>query len=147
MSSRGRRLWILGLWAVTLFAVIWFLVPRPPWDDEEYAKWLMAGMIAFGLPWLLDFLVVLPIAFSLERRWGLARLRILGVWALVVTGAAWFNVIHPKIWENATPFDRLMWRRTLLHVFAFPWLFSLLIALWIALWLERKIASRPPSSD
>jgi H+/gluconate symporter-like permease len=143
MTSKGRRLSILVVWAVALFPVIWFLVPRPPSGDEEYTEWLILGMLALGLRWFLDFLLVLPIAFSLEKRSGLTRLCILGAWTLVVAAAAWFDVIRPQIWDNATPFDRSEWRRTLLHIFAFPRLFGLLIALCIALWLEKRIATRP----
>jgi hypothetical protein len=143
MASKRRRLWILGLWTMALLTFAWFLIPRPAWDDDEYVKWLIFGMLAFGLSWFVDFLVVLLIAFSLERRRGLSRLCILGVWTLIVAGAVWLNVIRPHI-PPSTPYERSLQLRASLLVFAFPWFFRLLVALWIALWVEEKIASRSP---
>jgi len=48
--------------------------------DDEYFKWFIFGMLAFGPRWFLDFLVVLLVGFSLERRRGLRRLYVLCVW-------------------------------------------------------------------
>ncbi|OLC97995.1 MAG: hypothetical protein DMG35_15260 [Acidobacteria bacterium] len=140
MTSKGRRLWILVLWTIAFVAFAWFFIPRPAWDDDEYVKWFIFGMLAFGPRWFLDFLVVLVIAFSLERRRGLHRLYILCVWALITAGAVWLNVLRPPI-PPSTSFQHSLQLQARLHLFAFPWLFGLLVALWIALWAEKKIAT------
>jgi hypothetical protein len=124
-----------------LFVVGWFLMPRPSWDDDEYAKWFVFGVFHFGFRWLPDFLFVLLIAFSLERRRSSRRLYILCAWALVTAGVFWLDVIHP-VSPPGSPFEHSLWLRASLDLFAFSWLFVLLIALWICLWLEGRIATR-----
>ena len=141
MTNKRRRLWILVLWTMALVAFAWLLIPRPAWDDDEYVKWLIFGMLAFGVRWFLDFLVVLLIAFSLERRGGPRRLYILCAWALITAGAVWLNVLRPPI-PTSSPYEHFLWLRASVHLFAFPWLFALLVALWIALWSEERIATR-----
>ena len=64
MTSKKRRLLILALCMVALFVVGWFLMPRPSWDDDEYAKWFAFGVFHFGFHWLPDFLFALLIAFA-----------------------------------------------------------------------------------
>ena len=141
MSSKRRRLWILAFWTMILVAFAWLFIPRPAWDDDEYVKWFIFGMLAFGVRWFLDFLVFLLIAFSLERRRGLPRLYILCVWTLITAGAVWLNVLTPPL-PASSSFEHSLMLRARVHLFAFPWLFALLVALWIALWLEARIATR-----
>jgi len=143
MTSKAPRLWILGVWTLALFAGASF-IPRPAADDEEYLKWFIFGLLAFGVRWFLDWLLVLPIAFSLARRRGLPRLWILGFWTLVAVVAAWLTVIRPV--TSLYPASEYMdWLPVGLRLFAFPWLFVLLVTLWIALWLEEKIGTRSSS--
>jgi hypothetical protein len=141
MTSKRRRLWILVLWTMALVAFAWFFIPRLAWGDDEYFKWFIFGMLAFGPRWFLDFLVVLLVGFSLERRRGLRRLYILCVWALITAGAVWLNVLRPTI-PPSSPYEHSLRLRASVHLFAFPWLFALLVALWIALWLEERFATR-----
>lgn len=143
MTSNRQRLWILGLWTLVLCAAAW-LLPRPASDDEEYWKWFIFGALAFGLRWFLDWLVVLLIALSLERRRGRPRLWILGVWTLIAFGAVWLEVIRP-VMSFYPSREYREWLRVSLHLLAFPWLFGLLIALWVALWVEKQITTRPLS--
>jgi hypothetical protein len=102
-------------------------------------------MLAFGVPWFLDFLVVLLIVLSLERRRGLRRLYILCVWAMITLGAVWLNVVRPSI-PASSPYMHSLRIQVRLLQFAFPWFFALLVALWISLWVEEKIASRSAST-
>jgi hypothetical protein len=120
MTSRGRQFWILGIWALVGVGAIWlfvgFLFPRQESAEpaDDFMRW--TGVLLFGVPWLLDLLLVLIIALSLEKRRNRWRLWILGVWSLIVSCIAWIEV--------------------------FPWLFGLLVALWIVLWIEKRIADR-----
>src|SRR5467141_4040115 len=109
--------------------------------DDEYFKWFIFGMLAFGPRWFLDFLDVLLVGFSLERRRGLRRLYVLCVWALITAGAVWLNVLRPTI-PPSSPYEHSLRLRASVHLFAFPWFFALLVALWIALWFEERFATR-----
>jgi len=110
----------------------------------SYYQSIGKGLLAFGVRWFLDWLLVLPIAFSLARRRGLPRLWILGFWTLVALVAAWLTVIRPV--TSLYPASEYMdWLPVSLRLFAFPWLFVLLVTLWIALWLEEKIGTRSSS--
>ena len=129
------------LWTMALVAFAWLFIPRPAWGDDEYFKWFIFGMLAFGPRWFLDFLVVLLVGFSLERRRGLRRLYILCVWALITAGAVWLNVLRPTI-PPCSPYEHSLRLRASVHLFAFPWFFALLVALWIALWFEEGFATR-----
>lgn len=138
MTRTGRQLLILGTWALLVIAVEWTFVVRPSADDDEYARWLFFSMLGVGMPWLFDSIVVLLIAFSLERQKRRRRLWIAGIWTLIVACVAWIQfqpVLRPPAIDMA-------WLGERLEVFAYPWLFGLLIALWITLWLEKTIADR-----
>src|SRR5438445_3756085 len=136
MTSKGRLLWILVLWTIAFVAFAWFFIPRPAWDDDEYVKWFIFGMLAFGPRWFLDFLVVLVIAFSLERRRGLHRLYILCVWALITAGAVLLNVLRAPIHPSSS-FQISLQLQAPIHVFAFPSLFGLIVALSTDLGVEQ----------
>ncbi len=141
MTSKRRRLFIAALWIVALFIFGWFLMPRPSWDDDEYAKWFTVGMLHFGIHWFPDFLVVLLIVFSLERRRGAPRLYILCVWVLITAGTVWRIVIR-AVSPPGSPYEQSLWLRASLDLFALRWLFLLLAALWLSLWLEERITTR-----
>src|SRR2546430_428275 len=114
MTGKRRRLWILVLWTTALVAFAWLFIPRPAWGDDEYFKWFIFGMLAFGPRWFLDFLVVLLVGFSLERRRGLRRLYILCVWALITAGAVWLNVLRPTI-PPCSPYEHSLRLRASVH--------------------------------
>jgi len=130
MTSKRRRLWILVLWTMALVAFAGLFIPRPAWGDDEYFKWFIFGMLAFGARWF----------FAREEK-GLRRLYILCVWALITAGAVWLNVLRPTI-PPSSPYEHSLRLRASVHLFAFPWFFALLVALWIALWFEERFATR-----
>jgi cation transport ATPase len=137
MSSGKRRLWIWTFWACSLVSVACFLLgwgfPRRPSSEpaDDVIRWV--GLLLFGGPWLLDLVVALPIALSLDSRWGPQRRWILGIWTLLVMGTVGLVLfIFP-----ASDYKTLG-----LLALAFPGLFTLLLILLIALWLEKKAAER-----
>ena len=83
MTHKFRRLLIVGIWALLTVAV-WFLIPQPSADDDEFPKWFAVAVLEFGAPWFLSLSVALLIALSLEQRFGRMRLRILSVWTLIL---------------------------------------------------------------
>jgi hypothetical protein len=141
MTGKGRRAVLVGVWGLAVIAV-WFLIPRPPHDDE-YAKWFFVSVMHFGFPWLLDLSLALLIALSLERRCGTRRRWIVALWTVTLVGLIWFHVLRPA---SLGPFDAnntyTSWLMIGFQEFALPELFSFLASLCVVLWLEGKIAGR-----
>jgi hypothetical protein len=138
VARTGQRLLILATWVLLIIAVEWTFVIRPSADGDEHAGGVFSSMLDVGMPWLFDSIVVLLIAFSLERRRRRRRLWIVGIWLLIVAAVAWIQfqpVLRPPAIDMA-------WLRERVQGFAYPWLFELLIVLWIALALEKRIADR-----
>jgi hypothetical protein len=138
VTRTGRQFLILATWTLLVIAVAWIFVVRPSADDGESASRVFSSILDVGMPWLFDTVAVLLIAFSLERRKRRRRLWIAGIWTLLVACVAWIQfqpVLRP-------PTIDMGWLRERLQVFAYPWLFVLLLALWIAFWLEKRVADR-----
>lgn len=113
------------------WVVVW-----PSLDDDEFAKWFFASAIFSGVPWAVNLVIVLLIAFSLEKRTGLARCWILTVWSFVLVwdlfGYLRGGVIVNPVWQSAI--------QASLEAFAFPDLFAFLIILWLAMALESRVS-------
>jgi hypothetical protein len=138
VTRTGRQFVILATWTLLVIAVEWIFVVRPSAGDGESASQVFASIVDVGMPWLFDTVAVLLIAFSLERRKRRRRLWIAAIWTLIVACVAWIQfqpVLRP-------PDIDMGWLRERLQVFAYPWLFVLLLALWIAFWLEKRVADR-----
>jgi hypothetical protein len=120
----------------------WFIFqPAASESADEYKKWLIVRLLHFGLPWFLDLLVVLAIAFSLERTRGGRRLWILAGWTIVTAALVWSVVFRSASAEPAYGYTTYWkWVTAGLLDFSFPCLFSLLVALWVALWLNSRLA-------
>jgi hypothetical protein len=139
MSRTLRQFLILATWVLLVVSVEWIFAIRPPRDDE-YAKWLFLSLLDTGMPWIPGSIMVLLIASSLERRRRSRRLWIAGTWMLITACVAWVH-LHPV--PRPAVFVKESWFiQYRVGVFAYPWLFGLLIALWTALSVEKKIADR-----
>jgi len=139
MSRTLRQLLILATWALLLISIEWFFAIRPP-RDGEYSKWLFLSLLDTGMPWIPSSVVILLIASSLEKEKRRSRLWIAGIWMLITGCVAWVrlhSVPRPAVFIKESWFIEYR-----VSIFAYPWLFGLLVALSISLWVEKRIAGR-----
>jgi len=115
-SIAKRRALLFAVWLITLVSALWLLAPLPPRDEDEYWRWFLFGTLLFAIPIVVNFIIILLIIISLEKRMTRARVWILSLWALGLVGPAWVVVRDPWL-------------------FAFP-LFALLLILSLALGIE-----------
>jgi hypothetical protein len=142
MTHKFRRLLIVGIWALLTVAV-WFLIPQPSADDDEFPKWFAVAVLEFGAPWFLSLSVALLIALSLEQRFGRMRLRILSVWTLILVCLIGLQVFRPASFGRFdTRHTYRYWLMIGFQVFAMRELLPMLSALCVALWLEAKVSGR-----
>jgi hypothetical protein len=127
----------LTAWTLFVIGFVWIFYVRPPHDDE-YEKWLFVSLLGTAMPWIFCSIPVLLIVFSLETRKRPRRVWITTIWTAIVACVAWVQ-LQPIFQSPAIDIGSRSWR---VDVFAYPWLFGLLIALWIALWLEKKLVDR-----
>ena len=115
-SIATRRTLLFAGWLITLASALRFLAPLPARDEDEYWRWLLFGTVPFAMPVIINFIIILLIILSLEKRMTRARVWILSLWTLGLVGPAW--VVVRNLW-----------------LFAFP-LFALLLLLCLALGIE-----------
>lgn len=138
-SIATRRTLLVGAWLIILVGVLWLLVPRPATDDDEYWKWFLFGTVFSAIRLVIDLIIILVIMFSLERRITRARIWILSLWTLGLAGPALFVAVREGL--KVDP----IWGRSIkdtLWVFAYPYLFALLLMLLLALWIEALAGLR-----
>ena len=141
MTINRIRLWIFGLWTLTVAILAWCFIFQPASSEpaDEYVKWLSVRLLHFGLPWFLDLLAVLAIAFSLERTKGGRGLWILAAWTIITAVLVWDVVFRSASIEPVYGYTTYWkWVSAGFLDFVFPALFGLLIALWAALWLDSR---------
>src|SRR5262249_6843971 len=92
MNHKRRRAFIYGAWGLAIL-VVWFLIPRPPRDDE-FTKWFYASILVYGVPWFLDLSLALLAALSLEQRGGKRRRWIVALWTLTLACFLWSRVFR-----------------------------------------------------
>jgi hypothetical protein len=142
MTRKFRRVLIVGIW-VLLMVTVWFLIPRPSGEDDEYTKWFVVSVMMDGVPWFLNLSVAVLVALSLEQRFGRSRGWILAAWSAALAGLVWLHVFRPA---SFGPFNAHAtygsWLVIGFEVFAIQYLFPMLVGLSIVLWRERKISER-----
>jgi|HubBroStandDraft_2_1064218.scaffolds.fasta_scaffold21882_2 hypothetical protein len=138
-QSATRRILLVAVWLIILVGVLWLFASRPATDDDEYWKWFLFGTVLSSIRLVIDLIILLVIAFSLERRVTRARVWILSLWTLGLAGPAWLVALREglkvdPIWGRSV--------RDTIWVFAYPYLFALLLMLLVALWIEALAGSR-----
>lgn len=133
MNSVTRKIFVIAAWLIFSTGAVWALVPRPATDDSEYWRWFLFGTVFLAIRIIIDLLIILIICISLAERLTRARIWILSLWTLGLAGPALLVAC-----EEGLKVDPV-WARSLkdsLWVFAYPYLFGLLLVLLLALWLE-----------
>jgi hypothetical protein len=138
-SVATRRTLLFAVWLITLGSALRFIAPLPARDEEEYWRWFLFGTTLFAIPVVVNFIIILLIIFTLEKRMTRARVWILSLWTLGLGVPALFVAVREGL--KVDP----IWARSIkdtLWVFAYPYLFALLLMLLLALWIEALAGLR-----
>jgi hypothetical protein len=53
-----RQVLIIAPWTVLVIGIVWIFSVRPPADDPEYSKWVVASFLGTAMPWIFSTIPV-----------------------------------------------------------------------------------------